>query len=112
MMTDEERIVLKEALERSIADLLEDIESLEEAVQPISPDNAIGRVSRMDAINSKSVNEELLRKSRQRMQLLETALAKVDTEAAGVCVRCGCNIPIGRLLVVPESTRCTSCAAL
>ena len=59
-MTSEEREKLKKKLSREITETKETIENLEEATQPISPDNAIGRISRMEAINSKSVNEAAL----------------------------------------------------
>ncbi len=37
-------------------ELLAEIEVLKELTKPIAPENAIGRVSRMDAINNKSIN--------------------------------------------------------
>lgn len=43
----------------------------EELAQPISPDNAIGRVSRMDAINDKSIVDAALRKANERLSGLE-----------------------------------------
>ena len=36
------------------------IESLLKSVKPIAPDNAIGRLTRMEAIGSKGVSEALL----------------------------------------------------
>ena len=41
-----------------------DIKEYTELTKPISPENAIGRISRMDAINNKSVNEAALRNSK------------------------------------------------
>lgn len=41
----------------------ETILDYKESTKPISPENAIGRVSRMDAINNKSVVEAVLRKA-------------------------------------------------
>ena len=108
MLSEQEKHVLHEAIVNGIRDIRDDIASLEEAVQPISPDNAIGRVSRMDAISSKSVNEELLRQAKQRLGQLEQALQRIDGADYGVCTRCGIVIPVGRLLAMPESTRCTA----
>ncbi len=105
----DERQALKALLESKIVELKEDIVSLREAVKPIAPDSAIGRLSRMDAINSKSVNEELLRSSERRLQLLERALQRADSPQFGLCTRCGKPIPLGRLEVMPESTRCAGC---
>lgn len=34
-----------------------EITELTELTQPVAPENAIGRISRMDAINNKSINE-------------------------------------------------------
>ena len=108
-LAPDERNALKILIEARIADLHEDIASLKEAVKPIAPDCAIGRLSRMDAINSKSVNEELLRTSQRRLQLLERALQRADSPQFGLCTRCGKPIPFGRLEIMPESIRCAGC---
>ena len=90
-------------LERSILDL-------KDLTQPISPENAIGRVSRMDAINNKSINEASLRKAEDKYNKLEIALAKVDDKDFGICVRCQKPIPVGRIMLMPHSNKCVNCA--
>ncbi|MBR9976560.1 MAG: TraR/DksA C4-type zinc finger protein [Bacteroidetes bacterium] len=109
-LTTEEREQLREALISRRDETKQDIETLTEAVQPIAPDNAIGRLSRMDAISSKGVNEELLRQAKERLRLIERALQNIDHPRIGTCTRCGRHIPFGRLLIMPESTRCASCS--
>lgn len=52
-----------EKLEHSIA-------MYRDMTNPVAPDNAIGRVSRMDAINNKSVNDAALREAEQRYKKL------------------------------------------
>ena len=42
-----------------------------ELCKPISPDNAIGRVSRMDAINNKSVFDSVLREAKKKLVQLK-----------------------------------------
>ena len=54
------------------------VRQYEELSQPIAPDNAIGRVSRMDAINNKSVMEAALRKAKERLEGLNRNLKKVE----------------------------------
>ena len=54
-MHAQERQLLKKKIELAIKDTERKITQLEEATKPIAPENAIGRVSRMDAINNKSV---------------------------------------------------------
>ena len=82
----------------------------EEMTQPIAPDNAIGRVSRMDAINNKSVMEAALRKVRERLDGLNRHLEKLDTPDFGICVRCKNQIPLERIFMAPQSSFCVNCA--
>lgn len=78
---------------------------------PIAPDNAIGRVSRMDAINNKSVNDAALREAEQRYKKLSLVLDKMDNPDFGICRNCKKPIPEGRLMVRPESVLCVGCAS-
>ena len=86
------------------------IDELKEATKPIAPDVAIGRISRMDAINNKSVNEAALRTAEAKLNKLEMALKKIDDPKFGYCLRCGQEIPEGRLMIMPESIKCVNCA--
>ncbi|MDB4682840.1 TraR/DksA family transcriptional regulator [Crocinitomicaceae bacterium] len=97
--------------------ILEELKKTEEAIldykestKPISPENAIGRVSRMDAINNKSVVEAALRKAEEKLNKLKLVLNKVDDADFGICIRCGEPIPIGRVLLMPQSRNCVRCA--
>ncbi len=81
-----------------------------ELTKPIAPENAIGRVSRMDAINNKSVNEAALRKAETKLNNLHVALAKVNDSDFGLCRTCNKAIPIGRILLMPHTTSCVNCA--
>lgn len=87
-----------------------DIEALSELIKPIAPDNAIGRLSRMEAINAKSVNEAALAGARTKIGKLRWALSHIEDTEFGICRECGEPIPIGRILLMPESTMCVSCA--
>jgi len=104
----------KESLRKNIVERIEetkvDIEELTELTRPIAPDNAIGRVSRMDAINNKTINESALRENKSKLQKLERALEKSETDKFGICVKCGQDIPIGRLEFMPWTTKCVHCA--
>lgn len=77
---------------------------------PVAPDNAIGRVSRMDAINNKSVNDAALREAEQRYKKLSLVLDKMDDPEFGFCRSCKKPIPEGRLMIRPESALCVNCA--
>lgn len=81
-----------------------------EMSKPVAPDDAIGRVSRMDAINNKSVTESALRKAEEKLRMLDQVLSKAGTEDFGRCVKCRREIPPGRILFKPESLFCVNCA--
>jgi len=81
---------------------------LEELTKPIAPENAIGRISRMDAINIKSVNEVSLRSLKQKLKNIELVLQRINDPGFGLCKKCGSPIPEGRLLLMTGSTLCVN----
>jgi len=87
-----------------------DITALVDLTQPISPENAIGRISRMDAINNKSINDASLLKSREKLKNLQVALDKLDTSDFGICIRCKKPIPVGRIMLMPQAKKCVNCS--
>jgi DnaK suppressor protein len=109
-MNAEERAALKSKIEAAIVKTQDELNRLEEATQPISPENSIGRVSRMDAINNKGVSEVALRSTKRKLTNLKMALGKIDKPEFGICTRCKHPIPPARLMYMPESTRCVRCA--
>ena len=54
-MNSAQRKELKNKMEAAVVSVEHTIVDLKELTKPIAPENAIGRVSRMDAINNKSV---------------------------------------------------------
>jgi len=60
MLTDKEKIDIRNRIHRKIIDIDERILEYRELTKPIPPSVAIGRVSRMDAINNRSINEAAL----------------------------------------------------
>ena len=109
-MDPAERQEVKERIQAAIAIVKKDIAALEELTKPISPDNAIGRLSRMEAIGSKSITEANLETARTKLAKLKYALTAIDKEDFGICMECGEPIPIARIMIVPESKFCVSCA--
>ena len=110
-MTKEEKSQLKVDIIKKIELAKEQILELKELTKPIAPDCAIGRVSRMDAINNKSVNEAALRQKQQLLTSLEIAIDSIHEERFGICTSCGQSIPMGRILLMPGSTKCVNCAS-
>ena len=86
------------------------IENLAETSKPVAPDNAIGRLTRMEAISSRGVSEASLNSARAKLAKLEKALAKIGQPGFGLCDRCDNPIPIGRIMALPENALCVPCA--
>ena len=110
-MTTEEKADLKQKILEKIEVIKKDILDLEELTKPIAPENSIGRISRMDAIHNKSINEAALRTSREKLSGLKHALTKIDNSSFGTCSKCGTAINPRRIMIMPESSRCVKCAA-
>lgn len=103
-------VEIKEKLEAEIIKTKRVIEEYKEQSKPIAPENAIGRISRMDAINNKSITEAALRQAESKLSGLKQTLDKVGTKEFGICSKCKQPIPVGRILIMPESSRCVNCA--
>tara|TARA_B100001121_G_C18533451_1_gene547193 strand:+ start:26 stop:355 length:330 start_codon:yes stop_codon:yes gene_type:complete len=99
-----EKIISKELNETLIS-----INEYKELTKPISPENSIGRVSRMDAINNKSVMEESLRKLEAKYEKLKFIKTQTQNEDFGMCLKCKNEIPLGRIMIIPESRFCVKC---
>ncbi len=86
------------------------IAEFKEMSKPVAPDDAIGRVSRMDAINNRSIVEASLRQAESKLVALNRVLDSYGTSDFGICLKCKQPIPIGRVLLRPESLYCVNCA--
>ncbi len=100
------KIIIEEEIRKT--ELL--ISEYKDLTLPVEPENAIGRISRMDAINNKSVTEAALRKSKDKLYKLKSVLSKINDADFGICIRCKSPIPIGRILVMPQSQTCVRCS--
>ena len=110
-MKAEEKKKIKEKIVEEIALLKKSVVSLEQTSKPVAPDEAIGRLTRMEALSSQGINEANLRASRSRLSMLGRAYKRVDDDPEfGICVECEEAIPTGRLMLIPESLRCVHCA--
>jgi len=105
-----ELLEIKELIQREIDKTEALVIEYRENSQPIAPDVSIGRISRMDAINNKSVTEAALRQAEHKLARLKYVLSIADKPEFGKCSKCGAPIPLGRILVRPESILCVKCA--
>jgi DnaK suppressor protein len=106
----EKKTEIKSRIEEEIVKTLSSVEKYRVLTKPISPENSIGRVSRMDAINNKSINDVALQKAELKLNNLKVALTKIDDGDFGLCRKCKQPIPLGRLLLMPQTTTCVNCS--
>ncbi|NCC66101.1 MAG: hypothetical protein EOM15_15795 [Spirochaetia bacterium] len=100
--------------EENIKNLIEQLRQTNEFLQKetgvIAPSVSLGRVTRMEAIGEKAINEHALSLNIQRINRLENALKRIEQGTYGLCIRCAKEIPEGRLEQVPEALLCVCCA--
>ncbi|MBE0495972.1 MAG: TraR/DksA C4-type zinc finger protein [Campylobacterales bacterium] len=109
-MTQEQKNILKSHIARLEEEVKEEIERLEEKVLPVSPDVSLGRLTRLEAIGEKSINESILREAKARQKRLIFAEHAIEREGYGLCRMCEEPIAFERLALMPESTLCVACA--
>ena len=110
-MEDSKRSELYARLQEQLGKLKSDVSELQELTKPIAPENAFGRISRMDAINNKSINEVALRTAESRLAAIKEAIDRIDEPDFGKCRKCKAEIQEGRLILMPESPFCIRCAS-
>ena len=109
-MNSKDKKKIQEVVQKEISKTISSISEYKTLTQPISPENAIGRVSRMDAINNKSVIEVALRQAEKKLENLKIVDKEIGKKKFGICLRCSQKIPLARLLIIPETRKCVSCA--
>ena len=109
-MTDKEKTLFEERIKELILKHETEMKELQAVHKPIGPENAIGRISRMDAIHNKSIAEAAIRTKKEKISNLKHALSKLHTPNFGQCSRCGQDIKMARLIYMPESNLCMRCA--
>lgn len=109
-MDIENRQKLKTLIDQQILDCSKEIVRLKEAAKPVAPDNSIGRLTRMEAMQSQKIAKNNLEAAKSRLGKLKGALQRIDDDEFGECLKCGDQIPIKRLFAVPYALTCVDCA--
>ncbi len=110
-LTDEQLAELRDELERQLAKLEASMIVTDEALKPVELDqSAVGRLSRMDSLQSQGIAQGLREREIVSLALIQDALRRLDAGTYGVCTACGHFVAFGRLSVFPEAGTCGSCA--
>ncbi len=110
-LTDGELAELRELLVARRDALRATAATNEAATAVVELDQArIGRLSRMDAMQSQAMSVEIKRRNDRELVAIKAALARIDTEEYGECLHCGDTIAMARLRANPVATLCIECA--
>ena len=101
---------IKQLINKEIDKTEKLIEMYEEETKPVAPDCAIDILSRNEAMISMNIANTSLTQAKAKLSALEYVLTNVGTHEFGKCVRCRKEIPLGRILVRPESLLCVKCS--
>jgi DnaK suppressor protein len=78
---------------------------------PVEVDQqALGRLSRMDALQQQEIAHAADRARQQRIARIRAALERMDKGEYGYCLACGEEIPDARLHADPTAPLCVPCA--
>lgn len=110
MITVEELIELEILVSEELDRVHQESKSSEAEREAISPDVAIGRLSRLDSMQMQEIAKEAERRREDRVTLLGMALERIDQGTYGTCESCKGAIPFERLKITPEAVRCGACA--
>lgn len=110
MLETEQLIELEILAGEELERLLEEERGAAESLAAVSPDKAIGRLSRLDAMQMQEVAKEAQRQRATRIHQLREALKRMDMGEYGLCSACGEWIDFVRLEARPEILMCGGCA--
>jgi DnaK suppressor protein len=109
-LDDDRQAALRAELEAAEREIRRSLRSLDEAAQVVELDQpTMGRLSRMDAMQTQSMAKANRAAARQRLQQIEAALQRMDDDEYGHCGSCDEPIGWSRLKVRPEAVLCIGC---
>ena len=92
-------------------ELLRLVDSTAEARRTVELDQSrVGRLSRMDALQSQAMSVETDRRRKVELQQIEAALDRIEDGDYGTCLGCGEPIAPKRLALNPTTPVCIECA--
>ncbi len=108
-LTDAQRELLRAKIVRDLDEIAAGQTSREDAAKPVDLELSIGRLSRVDAMQSQALALARQERVALRAQQLRAALGRLDAGTYGACLRCEEPIGYPRLAARPEATLCVRC---
>jgi len=112
-MTSQQRdwMEMKERLLQMREEIINLNKENDEAAKPVELDQSgMGRLSRMDAMQSQAMAKDTQSRRKVNLMNIETALERIEKNTYGLCVRCQREIGDARLDFDPAILTCINCA--
>ncbi len=109
-MTSEQSAYYRDRLKNLQDEIRNSLDNSSGDTDVVEIDTAIGRLSRMDAMQNQQLALELKRRKEQRLQRIGHALKNLEKGSYGVCGKCKQSIDENRLEVQPDAVMCIRCA--
>jgi len=90
-------------------ELQQQLANSSDGAQPVSLDEPIGRLSRMDAMQQQSMVQANRRTTQMRLTRIEAALRRHANDEYGLCMECEEDIGYARMKAQPEAPFCIDC---
>ena len=111
-LTDEQIVLQKTALVALKQQIETTLARSKEAAKPVELDQqAVGRLSRIDAIQQQKMVEANRRRQHLRLKHVKAALSAIVNDHYGICRRCEEYVAWPRLRAQPECFICLHCKA-
>ncbi len=108
-LSPQQKSELEDALATLKKELEQSIEEASEQVKPVSLDNPIGRVTRIDAMQQQKMAEASRSLNRAKLAAVIRAQNSLTSGNYGVCIECEEYIGLQRLKAKPETCLCRDC---
>ena len=102
---------MRERLQWRAAELRDTIARIDGTTAPVSPNNAIGRLTRLDAMQATSMRRAAARDHDLELHSVVRALKAMADGEYGICRRCKEDLAEARLRAKPEAFLCVACAS-
>lgn len=110
-MNETELIRMKQQLLQLQEELLGMTEATKELLRPVALDQtSVGRLSRMDAMQSQAMAQESKRRREIQLSRIKAALERLEDGEYGYCAVCEEEIAPRRLEIDPATPFCLKCA--
>ena len=110
-MTNEQLAQFKGQLEEERATLTRTLAASQESAKGMELDQTrVGRLSRMDAMQSQAISQGANRQMAAELEQIRVALERIASGEYGTCASCGRDIPLIRLEIYPSTDVCVTCA--